>query len=68
MSVFRVLTESSESALGMDDIGEESRSEIKGEVVYFFGEGLLDEFHEPVDHIVFQKDRDYSLLDGALLQ
>jgi hypothetical protein len=52
----------------MDDIGEEGRAEIKGKVMYFFGEGLLDEFHEPVDHIKFQKDRDYSLLDGALLQ
>ena len=63
MSVFRVLTERSESGLCMDDIGEESRAKIKGKVMNFFGERLLDEFHEPVDHIEFQKDRDYSLLD-----
>ncbi len=67
MGILRVLAESSESALRMNDIRKESRAEIKREVVNLFGEGFLDKFHQPIDHIELQKDRNDCLLDGALL-
>lgn len=68
MGILRVLAESGQGALGMNDVGKQGRAKVQWEVVNLFGKRLFDKFHQPVDHVEFQKHRDYGLLDWAFLE
>ena len=45
MGILRILTESGQSALGVNYVGKEGWAKVKRKVMDLFGEGFFDKFH-----------------------